>query len=342
MAAPTRRVPNPPPRLGQASIEWWKAENQKLRERNQSLHRRLHKYKKYTASSVPFSDIVLSAHCKKINASSRLSTEDIDMSSLDSSSSLVLMCTDLIIDIVSWLTLYSLADAIGNTGQHPAENIPPPGDSDPTNPIYSFDTTDIFPDFDPTTFHIFLQMLSRFCIYKPDNIQIDRIKQIWRIRDYFDIPTLILNEDDLVNKIRVENMNTFQGVQKEFDFALRYNWKALKNSCLEVLRAKTADFGGLTDSMRDAEIMGLLNTLVIAERRKSGIVDKEEESMSGDALEGVRWTTPSENENDHGIEEILDEDDEKVKMEEDEEEGGDADGNESSEVVDETTMDLLE
>lgn len=136
-------------------------------------------------------------------------------------------------------------------------------------------------------------------------------------------------------------MTTFQGVQKEFDFALRYNWKALKNSCLEVLRAKTADFGGLTDSMRNAEIMGLLNTLVIAERRKSGIVDKEEESMSGDALEGVRWTTPSENEIDLG-EEIQDDSDQKVKMEEDEDDVEDGDGDESGEAADETTMDLLE
>jgi hypothetical protein len=139
-------------------------------------------------------------------------------------------------------------------------------------------------------------------------------------------------------------MTTFQGVQKEFDFALRYNWKALKSSCLEVLRAKTADFGGLTDSMRDAEIMGLLSTLVVAERRKSGIIDKEEESMSGDALEGVRWTTPSENENSHGDVEIpdVDDDDQKVKMEEEDEVGVDCDGDESAEVADETTMDLLE
>lgn len=221
----------------------------------------------------------------------------------------------------------SLADAIGSTGQHPAENIPPPNDSDPGNPMYSFDTTDIFPDFDPTTFHIFLQMLSRFCIYKPDSIAIDRIKQIWRIRDYFDIPTLLLNEDDLVTKIRETNMFTFQGIQKELDFSLRYNWRALRVACLEVLRTKTSDFGGLTDSMRDAEIMGLLDTLVIAERRKSGFVDKEE-SMSADGLEGVRWTTPS----DH------DEDEDKLKEEMDEEEEEDE---ESGDVADETTMDLV-
>jgi hypothetical protein len=220
--------------------------------------------------------------------------------------------------------LCRLADAIGNTGQHPAENIPPPNDSDPANPMYSFDTTDIFPDFDPTTFHIFLQMLSRFCIYKPDSIAIDRIKQIWRIRDYFDIPTLLLNEDDLVNKIREVNMSTFQGVQKELDFALRYNWKTLKNACLDVLRQKTSDFGGLTGSMRDAEIMGLLDMLVVAERRKSGIVDKEEESMSADGLEGVRWTTPSDHDED--------EDDAKEEMDEDEDSG---------DVADETTMDLV-
>lgn len=46
MAAPPRRNAQTVPRLNNASIEYWKAENQKLRERNQSLHRRLHKYKK--------------------------------------------------------------------------------------------------------------------------------------------------------------------------------------------------------------------------------------------------------------------------------------------------------
>ena len=226
----------------------------------------------------------------------------------------------------------SLADAIGNTGQHLPENIPPPNDSDPANPMYSLDTTDIFPDFDPTTFHIFLQMLSRFCIYKPDSIAIDRIKQIWRICDYFDIPTLLLNEDDLVHKIREENMSAFQGIQKELDFALRYNWKKLKVACLEVLRAKTADFGGLTDSMRDAEIMGLLDTLVTAERRKSGVVDKED-SMSADGLEGVRWTTPSENDNDDEEEDDIKDDELKEEMDED--------GDESGDIADETTMDLV-
>jgi hypothetical protein len=176
-------------------------------------------------------------------------------------------------------------------------------------------------------------MLSRFCIYKPDSIAIDRIKQIWRIRDYFDIPTLLLNEDDLVNKIRETNMTTFQGVQKELDFALRYNWRTLKVACLEALRRKTSDFGGLTDSMRDGEIMGLLDTLVIAERRKSGLVDKEE-SMSTDGLEGIRWTTPSDHDEDGDEDEDEDEEDRnKEEMDEDEDDSGD--------VVDETTMDLV-
>jgi hypothetical protein len=79
--------------------------------------------------------------------------------------------------------------------------------------------------------------------------------------------------------------------------------------------------------MRDAEIMVMLDTLVVAERRKSGIAEKEEESMSGDALEGVRWTTPSENdEND-------DEDDEDDKEKMDDEDDDDE--------ADETTMDLV-
>lgn len=233
--------------------------------------------------------------------------------------------------------VYRLADAMG-TGQHPAENIPPPGDAD--NPIYSYDTTDIFPDFDPTTFHIFLQMLSRFCIYKPDSIQIDRIKQIWRIRDYFDIPTLLLNEEDLVNKIRDVNMTTFQGIRKELDFALRYNWRGLKCACLEVLRQKTGDLGGLTGSMRDTEIMGLLDTLVIAERRKSGLVDKEDDTMSGDGLEGIRWTTPSADEPD-GREAMEEDDEEDDDEEDDNEDDPDDEGEESNEVADETTMDLV-
>jgi len=178
-------------------------------------------------------------------------------------------------------------------------------------------------------------MLSRFCIYKPDSIDIDRIKQIWRISDYFDIPTLLLNEDDLVCKIRDANMSTFQGIQRELDFSLRYNWRKLKISCLEVLRMKTSDFGGLTDSMRDAEIMGLLDTLVIAERRKSGIVDKEE-SMSADGLEGVRWTTPSENDDDD------DDDDEEEDVKDVElKDEMDQDGDDSGDVADETTMDLI-
>ena len=223
------------------------------------------------------------------------------------------------------------------TSQQLSENIPPPGDAD--SPMYSFDTTDLFPDFDPTTFHIFLQMLSRFCIYKPDSIQIDRIKQIWRIRDYFDIPTLLLNEEDLVNKIRDTGMTTFQGIRKELDFALRYNWKGLKCACLDMLRQKTGDLGGLSGSMRDTEIMGLLDTLVIAERRKSGLVDKEEDSMSADGLEGIRWTTPSENDRETvGRDEMGEEEDD----DDDEEDVEDHDeGNESNEVADETTMDLV-
>ena len=46
-AAPPRRTAPSIARLNQASVEFWKAENQKLRDRNASLHRRLHKYKKY-------------------------------------------------------------------------------------------------------------------------------------------------------------------------------------------------------------------------------------------------------------------------------------------------------
>jgi hypothetical protein len=219
-----------------------------------------------------------------------------------------------------------LADAIGTTGQQPAENIPPPNDE--LNPLYSFDTTDIFPDFDPTTFHIFLQMLARFCIYKPDSINIERIKQIWRISDYFDIPTLLLNEDELVTKIRLESMVTFQGIQRELDFALRYNWSKLKEACFACIKEKTADFGGLISSMKNAEIMGLLDTLVIAERRKSGFVEAEDSSMEGEGLEGIRWTTPSdenENENTNG-----EEGDGKEDMKDDEDD-----------IADETTMDLV-
>jgi len=221
------------------------------------------------------------------------------------------------------LTWVSLADAIGTTGQHP-ENIPLPNDSDPGNPIYSFDTTDIFPDFDPTTFHIFLQMLSRFCIYKPDSINIDRIKQIWRISDYFDIPTLLLNEEDLVTKIKVENMSTFAGIRSELDFALRYNWVKLKTTGLGVIKEKTADMGGLIDNMRDGEIMGLLETLIVAERRKSGGKERDDDEMSADGFGGVRWTTPSEN-GDEGMEGD-------AGMEDDGEESG---------FADETTMDLV-
>ena len=157
-------------------------------------------------------------------------------------------------------------------------------------------------------------MLSRFCIYKPESIEVIRIKQLWRISDYFEIPTLLLNEEELVGKIKDESMTTFQGIQKELDFALRYNWKALKNKCIEILKLKTGDLGGLTDSMRDTEIMGLLDTLVTAERRKSGFVDREDDEMSGDGLDAIRWATPSENGND-----TRDEDEGKGEMDEVEE-----------------------
>ena len=46
MAAQQRRATQPLPRQNPGSIEYYKAENTKLRERNASLHRRLHKYKK--------------------------------------------------------------------------------------------------------------------------------------------------------------------------------------------------------------------------------------------------------------------------------------------------------
>jgi len=132
-------------------------------------------------------------------------------------------------------------------------------------------------------------------------------------------------------------MTTFQGIRKELDFALRYNWRGLKSACLEVLRHKTGDLGGLSSSMRDTEIMGLLDTLVIAERRKSGLVDKEEDNMSGDGLEGIRWTTPSGDD----IKEEIDGRDEMDDDDEDDEDDQDDDGDESNEVADETTMDLV-
>jgi hypothetical protein len=212
-----------------------------------------------------------------------------------------------------------LADAIGNTGNHPPENIPPPDDMDPTNPTYTFDTTDIFPDFDPTTFHIFLQMLSRFCIYKPESIDVTRIKQIWRISDYFDIPTLLLNEDDLIHKIRMQCMSSFEGIENEFDFAIRYNWKKLRTVCIGSIRAKTADLGGLLDDMKDTEIMALLNTLVTAERRKSGLDVPDDDDMDGD-WEGVRWTTPPNEEIDEKANEDMkntedDDDDDEIDLE---------------------------
>ena len=183
-------------------------------------------------------------------------------------------------------------------------------------------------------------MLSRFCIYKPDSIQIDRIKQIWRIRDYFDIPTLLLNEEDLVNKIRDEKMVTFGGIRDELEFALRYQWRALRTACLDVLRLKTGDLGGLSDSIKDVEVMNLLETLVVAERRKSGIVVDKEDSMDANDLEGVRWTTPSEdgNEDKEGEGEASQAEDSKHKMSDINE---DDEGNESAEpLADETTMDI--
>ena len=230
-------------------------------------------------------------------------------------------------------TFFRLADAIGNTGHHPPENIPPPNDLDPANPAYTFDTTDIFPDFDPTTFHIFLQMLSRFCIYKPESIDVTRIKQIWRIGDYFDIPTILLNEDDLIQKIKNENMGSFEGIDKELDFAIRYNWKKLRTACINTLRERTADLGGLIDDMRDTEIMATLGTLVTAERRKSGLDVPEEDRMSGD-WEGVRWTTPpSENEKSE-----INEDMKNTEDDDEGEEEGDAEEEDEELVGDGTTM----
>jgi len=118
-------------------------------------------------------------------------------------------------------------------------------------------------------------------------------------------------------------MPTFQGIQKELDFALRYNWKALKDKCIEILKMKTGDLGGLTGSMRDAEIMALLDTFVIAERRKSGVADRDEDSVSGDGLDAIRWATPSENGNDTrdedekgGMDEIEVDDDDDAAFEE--------------------------
>jgi hypothetical protein len=140
-------------------------------------------------------------------------------------------------------------------------------------------------------------MVSRFCIYKPDSIATERVKQIWRISDYFDIPTLLLNEDDLIAKIKTENMITFEGIQKELDFALRYNWRKLRDAAHATLDERTCGLGGLMASMKDTEIMETLNTLVVAERRKTGVESEEEDNATGtDNLRGVRWTTPSENE----------------------------------------------
>ena len=180
-------------------------------------------------------------------------------------------------------------------------------------------------------------MLVRFCIYKPETITIERIKQIWRIRDYFDIPTLLLNELDLVKKIKSENMLTFRGIQEQFEFALRYNWTNLRNACMDVLKLKTAGLGGVGDSMRDPEIMNLLDMLVVAERRKSGIGVIED---GNGPLEGVKWSSdgpsPEENTDEtrmHEDEEEDDEDDEIVVTGEGE---GDGDGD-----MDETTMDLV-
>lgn len=182
-------------------------------------------------------------------------------------------------------------------------------------------------------------MLSRFCIYKPDSIQVERIKQIWRIRDYFDIPTLILNEEDLVNKIRDMKMLTFGGIRDELEFSLRYQWRGLRTACLDVLRLKTGDLGGLSDSMKDVEVMNLLDTLVVAERRKSGIVVDKEDSMDAKDLEGVRWTTPSEDGNEDKDGEASAAEDSKQKMSDIDED--DDEGNESAEpLADETTMDI--
>lgn len=336
MAAPQRRVSQPVPRLNPSSIEYYKAENAKLRERNASLHRRLHKYKKYylffRAWGLFSFVCTLQEDKRKFSFIHKNARYEFPRLLILARSS-VYVPSRLYSFIIPHIALQvwcafradvRLADAIGTTGQQPAENIPPPNDE--SNPLYSFDTTDIFPDFDPTTFHIFLQMLARFCIYKPDSINIERIKQIWRISDYFDIPTLLLNEDELVKKIKDSSMVTFQGIQRELDFALRYNWKKLKEACFACIKEKTADFGGLIDNMKNAEIMGLLDMLVVAERRKSGFVEAEDSSMEGEGLEGIRWTTPSdenENENTNGEDAVV-----KEEMEDDE-------------ITDETTMDLV-
>jgi hypothetical protein len=84
MSVPSRRTSQAVPRGNTASIEFWKAENQKLRERNQSLHRRLHKYKKY----IPFdhqTDIIASfVPYKMINGNSLSFIKVIVMNSHDS------------------------------------------------------------------------------------------------------------------------------------------------------------------------------------------------------------------------------------------------------------------
>src|SRR5271170_817576 len=93
MAAPPRRTAQTGPRLNPASIEYWKAENQKLRERNQSLHRRLHKYKKYNPLLNDLINLVSSAHYKKTNENSHSFIKVIAMNSRDSSSSPDPKCT---------------------------------------------------------------------------------------------------------------------------------------------------------------------------------------------------------------------------------------------------------
>lgn len=134
-------------------------------------------------------------------------------------------------------------------------------------------------------------------------------------------------------------MTSFEGIDKELDFAVRYNWKKLRLACLAGLREKTADLGGLIDDMRDTEIMAMLNTLVTAERRKSGLDPPEDDRMSGD-WEGVRWTTPpSENDRTEVNEDM------KKDMEDDEDDDDDDDddeiGDETTMMVPDTDMDLV-
>jgi len=82
-----RRASQPVSRVLPGSLEYYKAETAKLRERNQSLHRRLHKYKKYVSLLIlnhQLTCIIVSyVHYKKINANSPLFIKVIDMNSLD-------------------------------------------------------------------------------------------------------------------------------------------------------------------------------------------------------------------------------------------------------------------